>query len=236
LPSFVVFRMPKQELSPQQIVDKTSSLSIFSNTSTVKEGVLPADTEHVGSSVYMSFGFEYVLEYNTLEGKKEDKALGDVPVIFLNERFLAIGAVPEDVESKVRKFIQDNFVKEFELEQIEFNEPTLRKILRSSPDVFQIDHTPTRPGLETVDRITYVGRGVTDSRIHEDYGSEPLAKIKVRLGEIQSEARVGFDKRGIITIYQRGFTRAQQTIILRYIVEQIIAPYLSQAFFQRRLA
>ena len=235
MPSFVVFRTPKLDFTPQQIVAKARSLSIFSNISPVKEGVLPADTEQVGGSIYMSFGFEYVLEYNTLEGKKEDKALGDVPVIFLNERFLAIGAVPEDVESKARKFVQDNFVKEFELEQIEFNEPTLRKILGSSPDVFQIDHTPTRLGLETVDRITYVGRGVTDSRIHEDYGSEPLAKIKVRLGEIQNEARIGFDKRGIITIYQRGFTRAQQTIILRYIVERIIAPYLSQALFQRRL-
>ncbi len=234
MPSFAIFGLPKLSLTPQQILDGSQKSSIQKSKLPMKEGAIPDKSELVDNCVYISFGFEYPLEWETLEGKKQDKALGEVPIMFLSQKFLAIGAVPDDIESKVREFLENNFIQGYKLEQIGFNESTLRKILETSPDVFQIDHNPTRSGLETVDRITYIGRGVTDSQIHEDYGSEPLAKIKVKLGEIE-EARVGFDKRGIVTIYQRSFAHAIQALILCHITEHIIAPYLQQASFQKKL-
>jgi hypothetical protein len=236
LPSFFVFITPKQDFSPQQILEKAKKLSIFNNNESMREGILPAQTECVGNSVFFVFGFEHIIEYNTLKGKKDDKALGEVPVIFVNDQFLVTGAVVEEVESKVKKFVQDNFLPKYALEQIEFKELALRRILERSPDVFQIDHKPVRADLDTVDKITYIGRGVTDSTIHEDYGREPLIRIKVSLGELQNEARVGFDKHGVITIYQRSFTHSQQTVILRSICEKIIAPDVSVPSFQRRFS
>jgi hypothetical protein len=121
------------------------------------------------------------------------------------------------------------------LEPIPFEDKVLRSVINTASDVFEIEHAPQRRGMETIDRLKYTGRGgVTHSTVHQEYGDEPIERIKVMLREVPSETRVTFNKKGTITIVQR--SEPHEIIpVLKVVVNRIIIPYTRTLQLQRRL-
>ena len=226
MPSFLFIRHLGIGMSTDELVRKLNELSIENSKKEFKEGILPRSVETQGDIVTCKFGFEYELNYETLQGVKRDKALQKIPIHFLRQNFVAFGYGTSDIQEKVLDFLS-KIIKDCVLTPLRLKENTLRKILDKARDVRQFDLTPVRRGLERVDRLKCIGREITDTELWEDYGSEPLAKIKVNLEGIE-EATVSFDKRGVITIHQRRFSDAQHAVILNYVAEMILAPYVGK--------
>jgi hypothetical protein len=224
--------LPTKEFDEKKIVSKVKELPATRDVKEFREGTLPETLIIVDKTIAFKFAFEYELEYLTLEGTKSTKACKDIPIVFLEGSFLLIGYCTKDIEQRVVSFIEKNFVKGFVLDKTRFDERALRSVIDKCPNVSQLDITP---GMERVDKISCIGREITESEFYEDYGSEPLSKVKVSLNEIPEEARVSFDKRGIITIYNTSFTFEQQISVLRYVVRKIIGPSLKMTPFQRKL-
>lgn len=232
MPSYVLIPLPTKEFDEKKIVSKVKELPATRDVKEFREGTLPETLIIVDKTIAFKFAFEYELEYLTLEGTKSTKACKDIPIVFLEGSFLLIGYCTKDIEQRVVSFIEKNFVKGFVLDKTRFDERALRSVIDKCPNVSQLDITP---GMERVDKISCIGREITESEFYEDYGSEPLSKVKVSLNEIPEEARVSFDKRGIITIYNTSFTFEQQISVLRYVVRKIIGPSLKMTPFQRKL-
>ncbi len=235
MPSFLIIKTPKQQIIPEEIASKARELSVMNSNKDYREGTLPESVRIIKDNVYFVFGFEYDFEYPTLEGIGKAKALGEVPIVFLGKSFLATGNATKEIQQRVKKFLENNFIPEIILEPIPLKEDMLRSVIQKNPDVFQVDHTPSRKGLETIDKISLVGRGVTHSQIWEDYGDQPLEKVKVRLTDIPEEAVVGFHMKGIITIYHTSLTAEQIVIVLRELVDRVVAPLMTEVSFQCRL-
>ncbi len=233
MPSYVLIPLPRMKIDVKEITEKVKSFPAIEDKKEFREGTLPDTLAVVNGSIGFMFTFEYELTYSTLEGQKSVKASREIPIIFLlEENFLLIGNCTKDIEQRVINFIERHFISDFVLSKVKFDESALRSVIEKCPDVSQLD---VIPGMDRVDRISCIGREIISTEFYEDYGGEPLSKVKVRLKEIPEEARVGFDKRGIITIYNSGFTFEQQIVTLKYVVEKIIGPSLKFESFQRKL-
>jgi hypothetical protein len=232
LPSYVLIPLPTKKLDKDKIVTQVKQLPATEDVKEFREGTLPETLTATDEAIGFIFAFEYELPYQTLEGPKTIKACRKVPIVFLEANFLLIGNCTKDIEQRVVGFIEKNLVNGFVLNKMKFDEQALRTVIEKCPDVSQLDITP---GMERVDKISCIGREITGSEFYEDYGGEPLSKVKVSLREVPEEARVGFDKKGIITIYNADFTFEQQIMVLKYVVQKIIGPSLKLAPFQKKL-
>jgi len=238
LPSFRIIPVPKGACELKTMKGRISELSARNSKKQLREGTLPESMRIFDDVLFFNYVFEYELEYPTLDGLEKTVASQEIPVVFFEKSsILAIGYCTRDIERQVLDFIEANFVHGYVLRSIGFEETVLRSVIDRCPDVSQADVEPKgrRRGIERIDRISCMGRGITDSEFWEDYGGEPLAKVKVRVTEIPEEARVGFTKRGVITIYNRNFTIEQQALVLRHILEEIVSPLATSTAFQRKL-
>jgi hypothetical protein len=231
LPSYILIPLPTREFD-ERIASRVKELPAIRDTKEFREGTLPETLIVTNEIIAFKFAFEYELEYPTLEGPKKTKASKDIPIIFLEGKFLLIGYCAKDIEQRVVKFLEKNFIKDFVLNKIKFDEQALRSVIQRCPNVSQLDITP---GMEHVDKISCIGREITESEFYEDYQNEPISKVKVSLDEIPEEARISFDKRGIITVHNTSFTFEQQVNVLKYVVKEIIGPSLKIQSFQKRL-
>jgi len=134
----------------------------------------------------------------------------------------------------VSRFLERHFVREIVINRISLNDAVLRNVIKANQDVFELEHAPAREGMRTVDRLKYTGRGVTESEIYEEYGEEPLEKIKVRMNNVTEGVTVAFYKHGKVTIYRESDPERLHAV-LKLIIDKIVAPHLAQTSFQKRL-
>lgn len=218
--------------------ERIGELSARKSKKPLREGTLPESMQIFDSVLYFNYAFEYELEYPTLDGLKKTITSQEIPVIFFEKiNFLTIGYCTRDIEKCVLSFMEDNFLSGYVLQSMRFEEAILRSAIERCPDVSQADVEPKgrSKGIERIDRISCMGRGVTDSEFWEDYGGEPLAKVKVRITEIPEEARVGFNRKGVVTIYNRNFTMEQQALALKHVLGEIVSPLVTRVDFQKKL-
>lgn len=129
------------------------------------------------------------------------KHLGNYHVVAGNE-FLAIQSGSAADLEWVSRFLENHFVSEVVVAPISFNDAVLRNVIQTNPEVFELEHAPARERMRTVDRLRFTDRGVAESEICEEYGEEPLEKIKVRMNDVTEGVTVAFYRRGRVTIYR----------------------------------
>jgi len=198
----------------------------------LKYGTIPESFEEIEGVLIFYYVIEYEAEYETIEGVKkiEPPPVEKIPVAILGDNVLITGHSKKECEDEILSFVSEHIVPGYVLQNIEFDEEVLRAVVEKYPDVLQLDLTPMDG---RIDKISCIGRGLTDSDFWRDYGDQPLIHVKVRLVDLPEEANVGFRRKGIITIYNRNFSIQQQIRVLKEVV-RIILPHM-RATFQLRL-
>lgn len=228
--SFILVQIPNIELDGERI---KVNLSIYKDENELKSGLLPETVISIDDVVAFDFAFEKLVEHEVLDvnnvKKLSIKVIERVPVIFAGD-VLAIGKCKKEVEEKVVEFIERNLINDFKLERIEFDQNTLRTVVETASDVLQVNITPRKRGHGYPDQLKIIGRRVTETKVWEDYGDEPLERIKIIIPEFSEEVRVSFCKRGEITIYNKNLPVEIRLIAIKYIVENIVRPYISRIF------
>jgi len=233
MPSFILYAVPRERVKLDEIAEKAKLLSIYDDKNDFKSGIFPESVIKKDYAISLEYGFEYPFKYPTLEGPKEAKSVNRVPII-ITKQVIAIGNCEKEIENKVLNFIERNFVNGVSLERIKFDEKVLRELISKAPELLQAELSPKRRGLEKVDKISFIGRGIEESDVWRDYGEEPLVHIKVLIPELPEEPRVGFRKNGLVTIYNR-FSMDMILLTLRYLIENIVSHFIVLKSFQSKL-
>ena len=226
--SYILVQIPKEKHDVAEMRKKVGELSIFHNKEELRSGIIPESLEIIEGTLVFDFAFEYDFKYPTLEGEKEVKAIQRVPLIFM-ESVLALQNCTRDIQNQVLSFIEENLVTDVQLERMKFNEKILRAAVDSSSDLLQVEFSPKRKGLEQIDKLSCLGREITKSEIWDEYSTEPLLSVRINVPDLYEEARVGFKKEGVITIYNR-FSLRMNVLTMKLLVENLILQYMSRVF------
>jgi hypothetical protein len=221
LPSFVIVPLPKTSRSKENIRSTINDFAVVKCKTSPKAGTMPESFLETAEACFFYYAIEYKLEYETLEGfkKVEPLPIEKIPVIVF-DNVIAIGHSKKEFEEKVLKFIEVNITPGFALQRVEFDEELLREVIEKYSEVLQLDLTPMSG---RIDKISCIGRGITETDFWRDYGDQPLVHVKVRLSDLPEEANVGFRRNGIVTIYNRNFSISQQIATLNAIISLILS-------------
>jgi hypothetical protein len=198
-----------------------------------REGTMPNSIQQVEGGIVYELGFVHSHEYEIIEQgrilKKSVDELRRVPIVILDSGFLFIGLCPAEIGDRLQSLVESNFLPGLIVSGLRFNESVLRAIIESVPDVIKADVKPSKK--QEPDLISATSRGtVTETRFWDGYGGEPLEFVKVILGQVESQPRVGFRKNGVVTIHAAvdTFTLCEQAGILRHVADRILGPYLAR--------
>lgn len=231
MPSYVIVPLPKSAVDKERVREVVDRCSAKECHAQLKYGTIPESFVEVEGALIFYYVIEYEAEYETIEGVKkvEPPPVEKIPVAIL-DNVLVMGHSKKEYEDRVLSFISEHIAPGYVLQNIEFEEEVLRTVVEKYPDVLQLDLTPMDG---RIDKISCIGRGLTESDFWRDYGDQPLIHVKVRLSDLPEEANVGFRKKGVITIYNRNFSIQQQIRVLKEVV-RIILPHM-RVTFQTRL-
>lgn len=236
--SYIFIRAPLRGFEYQNFKRIINNKSIFNSKKELKEGIIPEKYGKTRHSLYFQYGFECEYVYPTLSTDKKVKILQKVNVLLIINKFIAIGygtKYSKETESKTLEFIQRNILNNILLEPLVLEEEGLRHIINRINKISGIDLTPK--GRKTPHNIRADAGNILDTNFWEAYGDQPLKRVRLVLSEIPEDARIGFGKNGIITLYNRSFTIKEDTTVLEYIIGKVIAPYVKKTFkgFQKTL-
>ena len=232
MPSYLIVPLPKSAMDKEKVKEVVCKFSARECRAQLKFGTVPESLAEIEGALLFYYVIEYEAEYETIEGMKkiEPPPVERIPVAILDNNVLIIGHSKKEFEDKVLSFVSEHIAPGYVLQNVEFEEEVLRAVVEKYPDVLQLDLTPMDG---RIDKISCIGRGLTDSDFWRDYGDQPLIYVKARLVDLPEEANVGFRKKGIITIYNRNFSIQQQIRVLKEVVRMIL-PYM-RTTFQTRL-
>lgn len=230
MPSYKLIPTPHDDLDTTNVEKRVAQLSARESDEELRRGSLPETFASVANDV---FWFEYAIErefeYETLGGEHETKILEKHPVVFLGGDFVAIGNCNREVENELQTFLETHFVPGYSLETLEFDETTLQKIISQAPDIVKADLTPTQSSepeqISGRDR-----RSLKATDFWDRYEGEPVSKVKVKLPNGGTEITVGFDKRGIVILYEQSLTRREQVEALQYVAENVLSEFINPQY------
>lgn len=226
MPSYKLIPTPHDDLDTDDVEDRVAQLSARESNADLGRGTLPETLDSVATDV---FWFEYAIErefkYETLGGEHETKILEKHPVVFLGGDFVAIGNCNKEVESELQEFLETNFVPGYSLETLSFEESTLQQIIEQAPDIVKADLNPTQTSepeqISGRDR-----RSLKATDFWDRYEGEPVSKVKVKLPNEGTEITVGFDKRGIVILYEQSLTMREQVEALQYVADNVLSRFI----------
>nr|WP_233340864.1 hypothetical protein [Haloprofundus sp. MHR1] len=226
MPSYKLIPTPHDDLDTEDVEDRVAQLSARESNADLGRGTLPETLDSVATDV---FWFEYAIErefeYETLGGEHETKILEKHPVVFLGGDFVAIGNCNKEVENELQEFLETNFVPGYSLETLNFEESTLQQIIEQAPDIVKADLNPTQTSepeqISGRDR-----RSLKATDFWDRYEGEPVSKVKVKLPNEGTEITVGFDKRGIVILYEQSLTMREQVEALQYVADNVLSRFI----------
>lgn len=226
MPSYKLIPTPHDDLDTDNVENRVAQLSARESNADLGRGTLPETLDSVATDV---FWFEYAIErefeYETLGGEHETKILEKHPVVFLDGDFVAIGNCNKEVESELQEFLEANFVPGYSLETLRFDESTLQQIIEQAPDIVKADLNPTQTSepeqISGRDR-----RSLKATDFWDRYEGEPVSKVKVKLPNEGTEITVGFDKRGIVILYEQSLTMREQVEALQYVADNVLSRFI----------
>lgn len=226
MPSYKLIPTPHDDLDTDDVEDRVAQLSARESNADLGRGTLPETLDSVATDV---FWFEYAIErefeYETLGGEHETKILEKHPIVFLGGDFVAIGNCNKQVESELQEFLETNFIPGYSLETLSFEESTLQQIIEQTPDIVKADLNPTQTSepeqISGRDR-----RSLKATDFWDRYEGEPVSKVKVKLPNEGTEITVGFDKRGIVILYEQSLTMREQVEALQYVADNVLSRFI----------
>ncbi len=97
--------------------------------------------------------------------------------------------------------IEHQFLEDISPETTEFSEEALRRIISDANETLLAYLTPRERSKP--ERVSGKDRDLPGTDFWDEYGDEPLDKIKVNVDGEEKEIRVGFDKYGVVVLYKQ---------------------------------
>lgn len=226
--TFQVIRLPPLEKFDISHFRKVvNNNSIYNDTKRLKEGFFPDSFEKYGNIFHFEYGFEFDFQIPTLDGSNLIPALQRVMVIFFGEKFGAIGFTTKysnETEPKTKSFIEKKIIKGFILKPIIIDEKDLRKIIQEYPEIAAAKFNPSKEDQPEV--ILAQDPNLLQTEFWDDYGDFPIEKLKIKISDLEDQALVGLSKGGQIVIYNKSYRMKEQILVLSYLIDKIIKPYV----------
>lgn len=230
MPSYKLVPTPDDDLDIDNVTNEVETLSAREASGEFRRGTLPETFDRLGSDVFwFDYAIERELEYETLSGEHTTKILEKHPVVFLGGDFVAIGNCNKDVEEELLTFLGTYFIPGYALEVLDFEESTLQKIIDQAPDIVKADLNPTQ-GSEPEQISGRDRRSLKATDFWDRYEGEPVSKVKVKLPNEGTEITVGFDKRGIIVLYEQSLTMREQVEALHYVADNVVSQFITPQY------
>lgn len=230
MPSYKLIPTPNDDAKTENPEELVEELSARDSNKEFRRGTIPETLEGLQNDIFwFDYAIEREFEYETLEGEYETKILEKHPIIFLGGEWVAIGNCNKEVEEEILDFIGNNFVPGYSLEVQELEEGTLRQIIEEAPEIVKADLNPSKDTepekISGKDR-----RSLRATDFWQRYEGEPVEKIKVKLPNEDKEVTVGFDKHGIVILYERSLEMKEQVEALQHVATNIISEFAEQQY------
>lgn len=227
MPSYKLIPTPHDDFDTDNVTDRVETLDARESDQEFQRGTMPETLASIADDVFwFDYAIEREFEYETLSGEHTTKILEKHPVVFLGGDFVAIGNCTKDVETELLEFLETHFVPGYALETLTFQEATLQKIIDEAPDIVKADLNPTRRSepeqISGRDR-----RSLRATDFWDRYEGEPVSKVKVKLPNEGTEITVGFDKRGIVILYEQSLQMKEQVEALHYVADTVVDEFIT---------
>jgi len=230
MPSYKLIPTPDKDAKTENHEELIEKLSARESNQEYKRGTIPETLEGLREDIFwFDYAIEREFEYENLNGEQHTKILEKHPVIFLGGEWVAIGNCNKEVEEEILDFAGNHFVPGYSLEVQELEESTLRQIIEEAPEIVKADLNPSKDTepekISGKDR-----RSLRATDFWQRYEGEPVEKIKVKLPNEDKEVTVGFDKHGIVILYERSLDMDEQVEALQHVANNIISEFADQQY------
>lgn len=233
--SYKVLPLREQGIDVEQVRQRVENQSALQSNQELRNGTLPRTFEAFrGEMCYLEYAQEDYAEITTLEGDDERIKVADMyPIIFLGNGYVAYDAnLPnQEVENSIVTVVADLLDTNIRYEPVTFDKDTLHDIVERSDKVREADFAPSSQKPRSVS-ARYLP-GLQETEFWEQYGSEPMEKVRVDLPD-QDSYNISFYEKGKVTVHGRQISPEIQVDLLRYITEEIVSN-LDIESFQRTL-
>lgn len=228
--SYKLIPTPNDDLDTDDIEDRVAQLSARKSSTDLSRGTLPETIDSVATDVFwFEYAIERVFEYETLAGEHKTNILEKHPVVFLGGDFVAIGNCNKEVENELQEFLETHFVPGYSLETLSFEERTLQQIIEQAPDIVKADLNPTQTSEpEQISGRDRASLKATD--FWDRYEGEPVSKVKVKLPNEGTEITVGFDKHGIVVLYEQSLIMREEVEALQYVADNVLSRFINPQY------
>lgn len=233
--SYKILPLMEEGIDIERVRERVESESALKSDQELRSGTLPRTFQSFrGVMCYVEYAEEDYAEVTTLEGRGDRIKVADMyPIIFLGNGFVAYDAnLPnKDVEDSIINLVTDLLKTDIRYEAVTFDKDTLHDIVERSDKVQEADFAPSSQKPENVS-ARYLP-GLQETTFWDQYGSEPMEKVRVDLPD-QESYNISFYEKGKVTIHGREIPPEIQVDLLRYITEEIVSN-LDIETFQRTL-
>lgn len=233
--SYKVLPLREQGIDVEQVRQRVENQSALQSNQELRNGTLPRTFEAFrGEMCYLEYAQEDYAEITTLEGDDERIKVADMyPIIFLGNGYVAYDAnLPnQEVENSIVTVVADLLDTNIRYEPVTFDKDALHDIVERSDKVREADFAPSSQKPRSVS-ARYLP-GLQETEFWEQYGSEPMEKVRVDLPD-QDSYNISFYEKGKVTVHGRRIPPEIQVDLLRYITEEIVSN-LDIESFQRTL-
>lgn len=234
--SYKILPLRDNGLDLETIQKRVENMSALEVNAELRSGTLPRSfkTFH-GEMCYVEYAKEEKTDVTTLEGDDEEIKVADMyPIIFLGNGYVAYDAnIPnKEVETEIVGLVSDLLDTDIRYEPVTFDRHDLEDVVEQSNKVREADFAP-----ETLEKPQRVSArhipGLQDTELWQNYGSDPLEKVKVDLPD-EAVYHISFYEKGKVTIHGRNIDVDIQVDVLRYITDEVISN-LDVGSFQQTL-
>lgn len=235
MPSFQIIPVPQEKIDLSGVEGTMNNLSIYEDASEFQRGTLPGTLGRSEEGpVWFKYGVQDELEYNTLDGEGTTTYLEEHVVAFLGNGFIAISNTDNDTTDDLLSLIKRQFLEDISPETTEFSEEALRRIISDANETLLAYLTPRERSKP--ERVSGKDRDLPGTDFWDEYGDEPLDKIKVNVDGEEKEIRVGFDKYGVVVLYKQSLDLPEQVEALRLLAENLFTELLDPGSYQSTLS
>lgn len=235
MPSFQVIPVPQEELRLENAEETVKELDIRKDASDLKEGTLPETFGRLDSDVvWFKYGSQEEFDYGKLDDTGTATRLEEYVIAFLGNGYIVVSNEDNDTTENLLSLIEHQFTTGISLSTTRFSEDSLRQVIEEAPETLKAQITPT--DRSKPEKVSGEDRNLPDTDFWEQYGDEPLKKIKVNVDGDETEIRVGFDEYGIVILYKQKLSLEEQVAALRSLAEKQFSWLISPENFQSTLS
>jgi hypothetical protein len=235
MPSFKIIPAPQDELETDDAEGVVGKLSIRDDVGDLRQGTLPGTFGRLSETVFwFKYGIQEEFEYPKLDETGTAVQLSEYPISFLENGFIAVKKADTDTTDNLLSLLEKQFAPDVSLETVRFSGDALRTVINDASETIQAQITPK--DRSQPERVSGTDRDLPATDFWDNYGDEPLRKIKVNVDNQQKETRVGFDKYGVVILYEQSLTLEEQVEALNDLANTLLPDLITPSHTQRKLS